>query len=171
MTSIHHRECHPVSARAPTHWPTVLRQKKFVEQESESRDVYRACRLKVTGLAICCGYPRQSWCELAAPACRIGRRRCTDIARRDQPYCGKRTSNVDCSCSSRVLKRIPSIFVWNRCHVDPPYKKTFADISVQRPRHPYCYKPAFARNSAALSVRSQLNSGSSRPKCPYAAVF
>ncbi len=32
-------------------------------------------------------------------------------------------------------------------------------------------KPAAARSTAALSVRSQLNSGSSRPKCPYAAVF
>ncbi len=33
------------------------------------------------------------------------------------------------------------------------------------------YSPAAARSAAALSVRSQENSGSSRPKCPYAAVF
>ena len=33
------------------------------------------------------------------------------------------------------------------------------------------YSPAAARSVWALSVRSQVNSGSSRPKCPYAAVF
>ena len=31
------------------------------------------------------------------------------------------------------------------------------------------YSPAAAFNAAALSVRSQVNSGSSRPKWPYAA--
>ena len=35
-----------------------------------------------------------------------------------------------------------------------------------------CYlMPAAAFSAAALSVRSHENSGSSRPKCPYAAVF
>jgi hypothetical protein len=38
-------------------------------------------------------------------------------------------------------------------------------------RHPLVYSPAAARSRWALSVRSQVNSGSSRPKCPYAAVF
>ena len=33
------------------------------------------------------------------------------------------------------------------------------------------FKPASARSAAALSVRSQVNSGSVRPKCPNAAVF
>ncbi len=33
------------------------------------------------------------------------------------------------------------------------------------------YRPAAAFKVAALSVRSHENSGSSRPKCPYAAVF
>lgn len=33
------------------------------------------------------------------------------------------------------------------------------------------YSPAAARSAAALSVLSQVNSGSSRPKWPYAAVF
>ncbi len=33
------------------------------------------------------------------------------------------------------------------------------------------YSPAAARSAAALSVFSQVNSGSSRPKWPYAAVF
>ena len=31
--------------------------------------------------------------------------------------------------------------------------------------------PAAAFSASALSVASQVNSGSSRPKCPYAAVF
>lgn len=33
------------------------------------------------------------------------------------------------------------------------------------------YNPKNARISSTLSVFSQVNSGSSRPKCPYAAVF
>jgi hypothetical protein len=33
------------------------------------------------------------------------------------------------------------------------------------------YNRASARSAAALSVRSQVNSGSERPKCPNAAVF
>src|SRR5919109_407161 len=32
------------------------------------------------------------------------------------------------------------------------------------------YKSTALRNASALSVRSQVNSGSLRPKCPYAAV-
>src|SRR5206468_7622922 len=32
-------------------------------------------------------------------------------------------------------------------------------------------RPAAARSAEALSVRSQVNSGSLRPKCPNAAVF
>ena len=35
--------------------------------------------------------------------------------------------------------------------------------------HQNVYSPAAAFNAAALSVRSQVNSGSSRPKWPYAA--
>src|SRR5581483_3855732 len=32
-------------------------------------------------------------------------------------------------------------------------------------------RPAAARSASALSVRSHVKSASSRPKCPYAAVF
>ena len=35
----------------------------------------------------------------------------------------------------------------------------------------WLYSPAAARSVWILSVRSHVNSGSSRPKCPYAAVF
>jgi hypothetical protein len=33
------------------------------------------------------------------------------------------------------------------------------------------FMPACSASAAALSVASQVNSGSVRPKCPYAAVF
>jgi hypothetical protein len=42
---------------------------------------------------------------------------------------------------------------------------------IEAPGSPGFYSPAAARSACALSVRSQVNSGSSRPKWPYAAVF
>ena len=43
----------------------------------------------------------------------------------------------------------------------------FAESSQQPPRFRVFYaRPHAARSSSALSVRSQVNSGSSRPKCP-----
>jgi len=50
---------------------------------------------------------------------------------------------------------------------------------IKTPRHARAFdlvrddyfRPAAARRMAALSVRSQVNSGSSRPKWPYAAVL
>ncbi len=38
-------------------------------------------------------------------------------------------------------------------------------------REPFLQRPASDRRAAALSVRSHVNSGSVRPKCPKAAVF
>lgn len=45
------------------------------------------------------------------------------------------------------------------------------NVFAQRERFgPGLYSPAAARSAAALSVRSQVISGSDRPKCPNAAV-
>ncbi len=39
------------------------------------------------------------------------------------------------------------------------------------PRFGYASASAALRSTSASSVRSQVNAGSRRPKCPYAAVF
>jgi hypothetical protein len=45
-------------------------------------------------------------------------------------------------------------------------------LSLRRYTATACFlTPASAASASALSVFSQVNSGSSRPKCPYAAVF
>jgi hypothetical protein len=56
-------------------------------------------------------------------------------------------------------------------HAGPPGGRSGPGLPAGHALRSRPYRPAAARSAATLSVRSQLNSGSSRPKCPYAAVF
>ena len=54
------------------------------------------------------------------------------------------------------------------CHAYGPSKFSRANLVF---RSLFNYSPASLRKILALSVFSQVNSGSFRPKCPYDAVF
>ena len=158
--------------RVPVEWPRDAEEKSDENEKLSERSEFFSFRfiLSIAGSGQSSGSP-PLWLlssgeaeESDSPTGQTGGRRTTALPP-TRPFDGPRVTGG--LARIHLIARSPS-------PLPSPARGEGTERSVGN-LLPTCrlnyFKPAAARNTAALSVASQVNSGSSRPKCPYAAVF